>query len=280
MRAVLFLLLLSFGLAVAHAETTRLAAGDSGRSLNANIALLADPGAGLNVTDLQRPEVQARFEPAQGKASVGQSPHPWWIRVSLQRESDAPRQWWLEVGSVTLKDLRLYLPDGVGGWQERQSGELVGFAEGRDHPYRRMLLRLPELDDRAPLTFYLRTYDPAGNSFPLKAWQLDALQQQAVGENLFLGLVYGVILAMLLYNLFIFLSLRDTAYFWYVMTTSGALLMIVAMTGHGFQYLWPHGPVPFWLDRISIPALWGFSACRFTQTLLQTHRFAPWPIAC
>ena len=276
MRAVLFLLLLSFGLGAAHAATTRLAAGDSGRSLNANIALLADPGAELNVTDLQRPEVQARFEPAQGKASVGQSPHPWWIRVSLQRESDAPRQWWLEVGSVTLKDLRLYLPDGTGGWQERQSGELVGFAEGRDHPYRRMLLRLPELDDRAPLTFYLRTYDPAGNSFPLKAWQLDALQQQAVGENLFLGLVYGVILAMLLYNLFIFLSLRDTAYFWYVMTTSGALLMIVAMTGHGFQYLWPHGPVPFWLDRISIPALWGFSACRFTQTLLQTRRFAPW----
>ncbi len=33
---------------------------------------------------------------------------------------------------------------------------------------------------------------------------------------------------MLLYNLFIFLSLRDTAYFWYVMTTSGALLMIWA----------------------------------------------------
>ena len=81
---------------------------------------------------------------------------------------------------------------------------------------------------------------------------------------------------MLLYNLFIFLSLRDTAYFWYVMTTSGALLMILGMTGHGFQYLWPNGPVPFWLDRISIPALWGFSACRFTQTLLQTRRFVPW----
>ncbi|AHY41475.1 diguanylate cyclase [Stutzerimonas decontaminans] len=277
MRAVLFALLLSLcSLGSAHAETALLSASDSGRGLNAHVTLLADPGAELNIDDLQRPDVKARFVPAEGKASVGQSPHPWWIRVSLQRESDALLQWWLEVGSVTLKDLRIYLPDGDGGWTERQSGELVGFNEGRDHPYRRMLFRLPQLGDQQPLTFYLRSYDPAGNSFPLRAWQLDALQEQAVGENLFLGLIYGLILAMLLYNLFIFLSLRDNAYFWYVMTTSGALLMILGMTGHGFQYLWPNGPVPFWLDRISIPALWGFSACRFTQTLLQTRRFVPW----
>jgi len=245
-RVVLFALLLSLcSLAPAHAETAFLNASDSGRGLNAHITLLADPRAELSIEDLQRPDVQTRFQPAEGKASVGQSPHPWWIRVSLQRESGAPSLWWLEVGSVTLKDLRLYLPDGNGGWQERQSGELVRFAESRDHPYRRMLFKLPELSDQQPLTFYLRSHDPAGNSFPLKVWQLDALQEQAVGENLFLGLIYGVILAMLMYNLFIFLSLRDNAYFWYVMTTSGALLMILAMTGHGFQYLCQMARCPF-----------------------------------
>ena len=140
MRTVLFALLLSLcNQGSAHAETAVLDASDSGRSLNEQVALLADPGAQLSVADLHRPEVQARFQPAEGKASVGQSPHPWWIRVSLQRNSDAPSQWWLEVGSVTLKDLRIYLPDGNGGWIERQSGELVSFDEGRDHAYRRML---------------------------------------------------------------------------------------------------------------------------------------------
>ncbi len=122
MRVVLFALLLSLcSQASAHAETALLSASDSGRGLNAHVTLLADPGAELNIDDLQRPDVKARFVPAEGKASVGQSPHPWWIRVSLQRESDAPFQWWLEVGSVTLKDLRIYLPDGNGGWIERQS---------------------------------------------------------------------------------------------------------------------------------------------------------------
>jgi diguanylate cyclase (GGDEF)-like protein len=273
-HALLLMLCLSLFGAPLHAAV-QLHADSSGQPLNGQIELLEDPGARLGIGDLTSPAVQKRFLPANGRASVGQSSNPWWIKITLQRDVAAPALWWLEVASVTLKDLRLYLPDGLGGWHERQSGEATSFAAGRDYPYRRMLLRLPELHEQA-LTIYLRTYDPAGNSFPLKVWQLDELRDLISEENLLFGLIYGVILAMLMYNLFIFCSLRDNAYFWYVLTTTGALLMILAMTGHGFQYLWPNGPVPFWLDRISIPALWGFSACRFTQTLLQTRRSVPW----
>jgi diguanylate cyclase (GGDEF)-like protein len=259
----------------AHADTLALTSHSSGQSLNEHVELLEDPGAKLSIEQMSDPAVQQRFMPAQGKASVGQSANPWWIKVTLSAAADAPPQWWLEIASVTLLDLQLYLPDGQGGWQKRQSGEVVSFAEGRDHPHRRMLLRLPALGEQ-PLTFYLRSYDPAGNSFPLKVWQLADLKTQVATENLWLGLIYGVISALLLYNLFLFLALRDSAYFWYVVTTTGALLMILGMTGHGFQYLWPGSAVPFWLDRISVPALWGFGACRFTQKLLQTRRYTPW----
>lgn len=252
-----------------------LQAGDSGRELNGQIELLEDVGGRLSIADMADPAVQQRFQPARGRASVGQNPNPWWIKLQLQRDAQAPARWWLEIGAVTQLDLQLYLPDGQGGWTLRQSGERVGFAEGRDHPYRRMVLALPELGTQ-PTTIYLRSLDPAGNSFPLRVWQLDELDHLASQENLGLGLIYGIITALLLYNLFIFFSLRDKAYFWYVLTTAGALLMIVSMSGHGFQYLWPDGPVPFWLDRITLPSLWGFCACRFTQTLLQTRQHVRW----
>ncbi|MDX5373542.1 MAG: sensor domain-containing diguanylate cyclase [Pseudomonadaceae bacterium] len=252
-----------------------LQADASGSELNGRIELLEDIGGRLSIADMADPTVQQRFAPANGRASVGQNRNPWWIKLQLQRAADAPARWWLEIGSVTQLDLQLYLPDGQGGWRLRQSGERVGFAEGRDYPYRRMVLELPELGTQ-PTTLYLRSFDPAGNSFPLRAWQLDDLKSLASQENLALGLVYGIIAALLLYNLFIFFSLRDAAYFWYVLTTAGALLMIVSMSGHGFQYLWPDGPVPFWLDRITLPSLWGFCACRFTQTLLQTRQHVRW----
>ena len=256
-------------------SAVQLTAESSGLPLNPYIELLEDHSAQLSIADMTDPAIQSRFQPANGRASVGQSRNPWWIKVTLQRTADAPTDWWLEVNSVTQLDLRLYLPDEHGAWQTRQSGERVSHAQGRDRAFRHMLFKLPTLTQQ-PLTFYLRTYDPAGNSFPMKVWQLDDLTQQASEENLVLGVVYGIIAALLLYNLFIFLSLRDSAYFWYVLTTAAALLMILSMSGHGFQYLWPNHPVPFWLDRVTLPSLWGLCACRFTQCLMQTRIYVRW----
>lgn len=250
--------------------------GSSGLWLNDRIELLEDVGGQLSIADMADPAVQARFEPAEGRATVGQSRNPWWIKVSLQRGANAPRQWWLENAGITLYRLQLYLPDDQGGWHERQTGTAVPYAEGRDYPYRRMLFKLPELGEQ-PLTLYFRSLDPGGNSFPLKVWQLSDLERQASRENLGYGLVYGVILALLLYNLFILIALRDQAYLWYVLATACVLVFILSMTGHGFQYLWPGSAVPFWLDRITLPSLWGIFVMRFTQELLYTRRGLHWP---
>lgn len=270
----LLLLSLAFAIDVTQAAT-ELTASSSGSSLNEQIELLEDVGAQLTIADMADSAIQSRFQPAAGRASVGQSRNPWWIKVSLQRRADAPPHWWLQISSVTQYDMRIYMPDASGRWSARQSGELVAHRDGRDRESRHMLFKLPPLD-QTPLTFYVRAFDPAGNSFPMRVWQLDDLTQQAAEENLALGMVYGIIAALLLYNLFIYLSLRDSAYFWYVMTTAAALLMILSMSGHGFQYLWPDNPVPFWLDRITLPSLWGFCACRFTQRLMQTRTHVRW----
>ncbi len=258
------------------AASITLRADSSGMLLNASVELLEDVGGRLQIGDMADPAVQALFKPAEGRATVGQSRHPWWIKVTLQRGSDAPAQWWLENAGITIYRLHLYLPDGQGGWVERPTGTAVPYAQGRDHPYRRMLFKLPELTEQ-PLTLYFRSLDPAGNSFPLKVWQLADLQQLASHENLGYGLIYGVIFALLLYNLFILIALRDKAYLWYVLATGSVLVFILSMTGHGFQYLWPGSPVPFWLDRITLPSLWGIFVMRFTQELLFTRHGLIWP---
>lgn len=247
----------------------------SGRTLNGSIELLEDPSGQLTIADMADPAVQARFVPAEGRASVGQSRSQWWVKVQLARAPDAPAQWWLENSGITVYRVSLFLPDGQGGWQERVTSESVPFAEGRDHDYRRMVFRLPPIDEQG-LTFYFRSYDPAGNSFPLKVWQLQDLQDLRATENMGFGIIYGVILALFLYNLFILVALRDKAYFWYVLPTGCALVFILSMTGHGFQYFWGDWPVPFWLDRITLPSLWGIFVMRFTQELLYTRRGLVW----
>lgn len=273
--SILLTLSLALASGLAHAAI-ELTAASSGASLNEQIDLLEDIGGQLTIADMADPAVQRRFQPAAGRATVGQSRNPWWIKVTLQRSADAPLQWWLENAGITIFSLQLYLPDGQGGWTVRETGEAVPYLDGRDYAYRRMVFKLPEIGEQ-PLTLYFRSLDPAGNSFPLKIWQLPDLAELAGNENIGFGLIYGVILALLLYNLFILFALHDRAYFWYVMATACVLVFILSMTGHGAQYLWPDNPVPFWLDRITLPALWGIFVMRFTQELLYTQRGLIWP---
>jgi diguanylate cyclase (GGDEF)-like protein len=268
--SILLLMILPCFSTQASAALIVLNPTSSGALVNGKIELLEDVGSQLGILDMADPAIQSRFKPANGRTSVGQSRNPWWIKLELQRDRDAPQKWLLEVGAVTLLDLQVFFPDAQGNFQMRQAGERVGFTEGRDHDYRRAVFSLPALNNQAQ-TVYLRTFDPAGNSFPLRIWQLHDLDQQAKGEHLIFGLIYGMILALLLYNLFILLALRDLAYLWYVLTMAASLLFIASMSGHGFQYLWPNGPVPAWLDRISLPILVSIGIIRFTQKLLSTQ---------
>ncbi len=272
---ILFLLFCWLGALAPAQAAFELTPQSSGAPLNGQIDLLEDPDGKLDILDMTDPAVQKGFAPADGRASVGQSRSVWWVRVQLSRTADAPHQWWLENSGITVYRVSLFLPDGNGGWTRRESSEALPFAETRDYSYRRMLFKLPEIGAE-PLTLYFRSYDPAGNSFPLKVWQLDDLKELKATENLGFGLVYGVILALFLYNLFILVALRDPAYLWYVLATASALVFILSMSGHGFQYFWPDAPVPVWLDRITLPALWGIFVMRFTQELLFTRRGLRW----
>jgi signal transduction histidine kinase len=61
-------------------------------------------------------------------------------------------------------------------------------------------------------------------------------------ESLILGLYYGLNLVMILYNSFLYISLRMRSYFYYVGYLALHLLFQAALHGVVFQYLFPNNP--------------------------------------
>ncbi|MFQ3230833.1 MAG: diguanylate cyclase (GGDEF)-like protein, partial [Reinekea sp.] len=57
--------------------------------------------------------------------------------------------------------------------------------------------------------------------------------------NFLNGLIIGSIAIISFYNLFIFLSIRDTNYFFYFLYSSSMFFMLSIIYGFGYQYLWP-----------------------------------------
>ena len=71
--------------------------------------------------------------------------------------------------------------------------------------------------------------------------------------TLFIGLIYGGVIAMLFYNLFLFLGIKERYYAYYVLYLSTFLVMTASYNGYTFMYLFSNYPiVQNWAQSISI----------------------------
>ena len=79
-------------------------------------------------------------------------------------------------------------------------------------------------------------------SLELKLSSADGLIERTYLEQLVFGLFYGALLVMLVYNLVLYLSVRDVAYLWYILFLAAFILCFVNINGLGLQYLWRNTP--------------------------------------
>jgi hypothetical protein len=117
----------------------------------------------------------------------------------------------LELAYPPLDHLDLYVPDAGGEYQlVRQTGDALPFAtrEIRQNNYLFGLNFAPEQAQ----TVYLRLQSQGSVQAPVTLWSSTAYLEEQPVRLYVLGLIYGVLLGMLVYNLFIFLSVRDTSY--------------------------------------------------------------------
>ncbi|MBO9153776.1 7TM diverse intracellular signaling domain-containing protein [Chitinophaga sp. GCM10012297] len=114
---------------------------------------------------------------------------------------------------------------------------------GDFHPFRQRPLvhnafAFP-LDRGAQL--YLLKVDKHNESLqaPLTIRGKAELQNSQGGEMLVNGVLTGIVLLIILFGLFLFITTKDAVYGWYALYVTSMLLWIWANKGLGFRYLWP-----------------------------------------
>jgi two-component system, NtrC family, sensor kinase len=89
------------------------------------------------------------------------------------------------------------------------------------------------------------------------------------------GMYFGVMIVMLLYNLFVYFSVRDKSYLYYVQYIFWVTLTQATLQGYGHRFLWPGSP---WLTQNMVNlcgALSGMSTVIFVQSFLHTRKNVP-----
>ena len=203
--------------------------------------------------------------------NAGYSTSVFWLRVDLTyaaTPSPAPRQWLLELAYPPLDHLELYLPDAQGTYRLAQrTGDALPYAS-RQIRQNNYLFELPLRPGQAT-TAYLRLHSQGSIQAPLTLWSAQAYLEDQPTRLYVLGMIYGVLLVMLVYNLFLYLSVRDVSYLYYILYIASFGLYQVSVNGAGIAYFWPDSP---WWANAATPFFIGAAGlfgCQFARHFLQ-----------
>jgi diguanylate cyclase (GGDEF)-like protein len=249
----------------------RLMPGVASIGLASQVSILEDPGGRLSLADVQNRGNEFRPAPVTGDAAInfGYSSSAWWLRVELEPDPAAPRDWLLEVSFPTLDSVEYFGPEGA----YMATGDRLPFAR-RPLPHRNFVFPV-RLGETGTGTVWLRVVSEGTLTVPLRLWQAGVFWPDSQASYAVLSVYFGMLLALALYNLLLWFSLRDHNYLTYVLFAASMAVGQLSLNGLGNQFLWPDWPTWGNLAFTVGFAAAGLFGALFTRGFLETRRNLP-----
>lgn len=208
------------------------------------------------------------WQQAQGMANFGFTSDVCWFRFRVINDAEDPASWIARIDNAILADLHLYIlaPDAALPVDEQRAGLSVPFSERR-LAYHRIALPL-DLPPGEPRTLLMRVQTPYSLQLPLTLQTVEQFGRSSHTSILIQGLFIGGMAIMMLYNLFLYASIREPVYLLYVCWTITITLFQIVLHGFAQRYLWPESPLVAENIMALVLPLIVFFATRFTVSFL------------
>ena len=195
-----------------------------------------------------------------------------WVRVNLSNPQVRRARWVLELADPLVDLFEIHIPDGFGNYEIRTGGDMLPFAH-RELAYERFAFTL-DFEPGETKAIYL-FIQPGYSSVELTAYTPHALTEKVHREQLFSGIYFGMLLLAIIYNFFIFSSMRHTAFLDYVIYGLGLLGVMAVVDGYCAQFFLPGYPIV--ANRLTgVFTAWiGFGGCRFILSYLGAESLSP-----
>jgi len=241
--------------------------------LSPYLEFLEERGKRLSILEVSSPSLAKDFRYAKSIINFGfENKYPFWLRFQVKNPLDRSIPRLLEIAFPFLDHIELYEPTGKGSFRLHRAGRALPF-HLREIKHRNFLFHVDI--PKGLSTYFVRIETESAMYFPINLWKEHVFWKADHEAQFVLGLYYGIMLVMALYNLFIFFSLRDRAYLFYVFYIVSFALYQMTANGLAYEYLWPDAT---WWNRNSTLVLAGVTmiwAIFFTKYFLSTRTAAP-----
>jgi len=192
-----------------------------------------------------------------------------WIRFSIKNESDQ-EQILLALEYPMLSTCEFYsMTDG----RVQKLSYDEAFSK-RKYKHQNFIFDI-NLTKGATSVYYLRVKSSEQMVLPMIIGSEKTIMEKLVTNDLAWGIFIGLILVMVVYNFFIWLSVRDSSYFYYVFYSLFVGLTQVTLSGYTYRFILSDSPELNHLSIILFAGLAGVTGNLFMMHFLQTRENTP-----
>lgn len=245
-------------------------------SLSEYFSLLEDPGLALTLSDIRQPEIAAQFKINSYSSeafSLGYTNSAYWMRLVLRNSGDDPLDRMLEIAYANLPGLQFYQPDANGEYQELATGSAMPFTS-RQYKNRYFVFPLT-LPAHTEHVYYLRVKSAGAMIIPARLWVPRDYYVYERNDYIVQSLYFGMAIAMILFNLLLYIAFRSRYYLLYASFVSCMVLTIAAQNGLAHEFLWPHAASWSELARFVGYSLTLATILLFMRLMLSTGTIIP-----
>lgn len=264
---ILLLLLAPFGV---FAETITLLEGiNQFVPAGKNLQFFEDRGGNIPVEQMVSDPDRYEYQwLSPDRKNFGFTSSVYWFRFRVQNLDERNPMWYLEIAYPPLDHIEIYRRG-----ESRPFSVIGDMLPGRGEDSLRFgefVVRL-DLEPFKEEEFFVRVKTESSLVFPMTLWNPNAMAEHVQKRSIGISLYYGIMLAMIFYNLFLFVSLKDITYLFYVLFSSSILFYVLLLNGIATVYLWPGHPLWNEFSYVFFASMAIFFALLFIRKFLLLH---------
>ncbi len=256
-----------------HTERTK-------QQVNHFIRILEDKENRYTIEDIIQADRQKEFQdaPESNTLNIGYSQSAFWVALAVKNESrDDKNEWWYQLDLPLLDQSEFYILSDSQRDQNFITQKKMDYntpLKKRDVNHVTHVYRF-SLNSGEKATIYLKIKSDYSIHLPLFIYTPAGFANSVAVEELLYGAFIGSILILIAYNLFMFISVREKTFLYYILYMASYLIFLITERVHGLSLV---GEIPDFFHKTHLTFFiwiaWLF-ALALARSFLETKEHEP-----
>ena len=192
----------------------------------------------------------------------------YWIKFTLQPQNSHDKHYYLELAYPLMDHITIYTSKGDNTFWVKRTGYRRPF-KSREIQHRNFVFKLKLISSKTT-SIYIRFQNEDRMEIPLILWSEEAFFQNDHNEQYIMGIYFGILLFMFIFNFLFFIVIKDRSYLFYIMFLLGFAFYQLTQNGYSYEYFTPEFLEPYNHYIPSSVAIGLGTLILFTQSFLST----------